>query len=35
MPNVFVTGAAFHGVGIPDCIRQGKEAAAAALDAVQ
>ncbi|MFD0694126.1 protoporphyrinogen oxidase [Paenibacillus sp. GCM10027628] len=27
MPNVFVTGAGFHGVGIPDCIRQGQEAA--------
>ncbi|MEC0225556.1 protoporphyrinogen oxidase [Paenibacillus alba] len=27
MPNVFITGAGFHGVGLPDCIRQGKEAA--------
>lgn len=27
-PGVFVTGAGFHGVGLPDCIRQGKEAAA-------
>ncbi|WNR45829.1 protoporphyrinogen oxidase [Paenibacillus roseipurpureus] len=27
MPNVLVTGAGFHGVGLPDCIRQGKEAA--------
>lgn len=27
MPNVWMTGAAFHGVGLPDCIRQGKEAA--------
>jgi oxygen-dependent protoporphyrinogen oxidase len=25
IPGVFVTGAGFHGVGIPDCIRQGKE----------
>jgi oxygen-dependent protoporphyrinogen oxidase len=27
MPGVYVTGAGFHGVGLPDCIRQGKEAA--------
>lgn len=27
MPNVWITGAAFHGVGLPDCIRQGKETA--------
>lgn len=27
MPQVIVTGAGFHGVGIPDCIGQGKEAA--------
>ncbi|MCY9658981.1 protoporphyrinogen oxidase [Paenibacillus chondroitinus] len=27
MPQVLVTGAGFHGVGLPDCIRQGKEAA--------
>ncbi len=27
LPNVFMTGAAFHGVGLPDCIRQGKEMA--------
>ncbi|RAP77827.1 protoporphyrinogen oxidase [Paenibacillus montanisoli] len=26
-PGVWVTGAAFDGVGLPDCIRQGKEAA--------
>jgi oxygen-dependent protoporphyrinogen oxidase len=26
MPGVYITGAGFHGVGIPDCIRQGKEA---------
>lgn len=29
MPGVLVTGAAFQGVGLPDCIRQGKETAAA------
>lgn len=27
MPGLLVTGAAFQGVGLPDCIRQGKEAA--------
>lgn len=29
MPGVQVTGAAFGGVGLPDCVRQGKEAALA------
>ena len=28
MPGVFVTGAAYQGLGIPACIRQGNEAAA-------
>lgn len=32
LPGVFVTGAAFDGVGLPDCIRQGKEAAEIMLD---
>lgn len=27
LPGVYVTGAAFGGVGLPDCIRSGKEAA--------
>jgi oxygen-dependent protoporphyrinogen oxidase len=27
IPGVFIAGAGFHGVGLPDCIRQGKEAA--------
>lgn len=27
LPGVWVTGAAFDGVGLPDCVRQGKEAA--------
>jgi oxygen-dependent protoporphyrinogen oxidase len=27
LPGVYATGAAFDGIGIPDCIRQGKEAA--------
>ncbi|UFJ41756.1 protoporphyrinogen oxidase [Brevibacillus humidisoli] len=26
-PGVFAAGAAFHGIGLPDCVRQGKEAA--------
>ena len=26
-PGVVVAGSAFHGVGVPDCIRQGTEAA--------
>lgn len=32
LPGVWVTGAAFDGVGLPDCIRQGKEAAAIVID---
>ncbi|WP_442603450.1 protoporphyrinogen oxidase [Paenibacillus sp. KN14-4R] len=28
MPHVWATGACFHGVGLPDCVRQGREAAA-------
>lgn len=32
LPGVWVTGAAFDGVGLPDCIRQGKEAAELMLD---
>ncbi|MFC6332529.1 protoporphyrinogen oxidase [Paenibacillus septentrionalis] len=35
LPGVWVTGAAFHGVGLPDCIRQGKEAAELMLDFIQ
>lgn len=27
LPSVYITGAAFDGVGLPDCIRQGKELA--------
>ena len=26
-PNIFVTGSPYRGVGIPDCVRQGKETA--------
>ncbi|MCR2806522.1 protoporphyrinogen oxidase [Paenibacillus soyae] len=31
LPGIWVTGAAFDGVGLPDCVRQGKEAAAELL----
>ncbi|MNP09418.1 Protoporphyrinogen oxidase [compost metagenome] len=31
MPGVLLCGAGYGGVGIPDCIRQGKEAAEALL----
>ncbi|NIK77304.1 oxygen-dependent protoporphyrinogen oxidase [Paenibacillus castaneae] len=31
LPGIWITGAAFDGVGLPDCIRQGKEAAQAIL----
>lgn len=31
LPGVWATGAAFDGVGLPDCIRQGKEAASILL----
>jgi len=34
MPGVLVTGAGFHGVGLPDCIRQGREAAEQLVDSV-
>jgi oxygen-dependent protoporphyrinogen oxidase len=32
MPGVFATGAAFRGLGLPACVRQGRAAARAALD---
>ncbi len=35
MPGVLVTGGAFHGVGLPDCIRQGKEAAIEMVERLQ
>ncbi|MDQ0861359.1 protoporphyrinogen oxidase [Bacillus sp. V2I10] len=31
-PGMFLAGASFSGVGIPDCIDQGKMAVANALD---
>jgi len=27
LPGLFLAGAAYRGVGVPDCIRQGNEAA--------
>lgn len=30
-PGLALAGAAYHGIGVPDCIRQGQEAAAALL----
>ncbi|MFC4808963.1 protoporphyrinogen oxidase [Paenibacillus sp. GCM10023250] len=35
MPGVWLAGAAFEGVGLPDCIRQGKDAASIVYDAVE
>ncbi|NRF91449.1 protoporphyrinogen oxidase [Paenibacillus frigoriresistens] len=35
MPQVLIVGAGFHGVGLPDCIRQGKEAAWQLADLIQ
>ena len=31
MPGVYVTGSAYEGVGLPDCVRQGKDAARLAV----
>jgi len=31
MPGVLLTGASFHGVGLPDCVRQGRETAETAV----
>lgn len=33
--GVFLAGSAYRGVGVPDCVRQGQEAAQKALDVVQ
>ncbi len=34
LPRLFLAGAAYRGVGIPDCIRSGEEAARRALDSL-
>ena len=31
-PGLVLAGAGYHGVGIPECLRQGEEAAAAVLE---
>jgi len=35
LPGVFATGAPFEGVGLPDCVEQGKAAAERLLDSLQ
>lgn len=35
MPGVYVTGAAFEGVGLPDCIRQGRDTAKQAVEGLR
>jgi len=35
IPGLFLTGSAYRGVGIPDCVAQGQQAAAKALEFVQ
>jgi oxygen-dependent protoporphyrinogen oxidase len=32
LPGIFVTGSAYTGVGIPDCIRDGTEVAKEAVE---
>jgi oxygen-dependent protoporphyrinogen oxidase len=31
-PGIFIAGAAYHGVGVPDCVRSGTRAAEGAMD---
>lgn len=35
LPGVFATGAALRGIGVPDCVRQGEEAARAVLKMIE
>jgi protoporphyrinogen/coproporphyrinogen III oxidase len=35
LPGVFLTGAAYHGLGVPDCIRQAKEVANRAIGFIE
>lgn len=35
LPGVYATGAAFEGVGLPDCIRQGRDAAKEAVQFIR
>ena len=34
LPGLYLTGSAYRGVGIPDCIQQGEETAAAVVAAI-
>jgi oxygen-dependent protoporphyrinogen oxidase len=34
-PEIFVAGSSYRGIGIPDCIRQGRDAAVKALEVIQ
>jgi len=34
IPGLFLAGSAYDGVGIPDCVRQGEQAAAAAIELI-
>ncbi len=34
LPGLYLTGSAYRGVGIPDCIQQGEETAAAVMSAI-
>lgn len=35
LPGMYIAGASYHGVGIPDCIEQGKKAATSIMDDLQ
>lgn len=35
MPQVYLTGAAFHGVGVPDCVGQAKQTAELLIDSLK
>lgn len=35
LPGMYIAGASYHGVGIPDCIDQGKKTAASIIDDLQ
>lgn len=35
LPNIYLAGAFYHGIGLPDCIEQGKTVAEKAIDSLQ
>jgi len=35
IPGIYLTGSAYEGVGIPDCVNQGKKTAAQLLEYIQ